>query len=180
MTDGLCQCGCGQPAPIATMTDRKYGAVRGEPRRFIQGHNAKLSRKADVDFIEDPTTHCWVWQLSKNIHGYGQMWSRKVGRPDGAYRVYYEDLVGPIPPGLSLDHLCRNRACVNPGHLEIVTIGENVLRGESAGAKNARKTHCPKGHPLSGDNLYVNAKGKRRCRRCTLESNRRSRARSAA
>lgn len=74
---------------------------------------------------------------------------------------------GPIPEGLVIDHLCRNRGCVNPDHLEAVTQRENILRGEGLAAANARKTHCPKGHPYSGENLYVvPSSGRRQCRIC--------------
>jgi hypothetical protein len=74
-------------------------------------------------------------------------------------------LVGPIPEGKQLDHLCRNRACINPEHLEPVTAKENILRGESFSAKNARKTHCIHGHELSGDNLRILKHG-RVCLEC--------------
>ena len=90
---------------------------------------------------------CWVWTAWRIKNGYGriQLTSRK---PALAHRAVYEILVGPIPEGLTLDHLCRNRACVNPSHLEPVTMRENALRGIGPTAINARKTHCPKGHPF--------------------------------
>lgn len=74
--------------------------------------------------------------------------------------------VGPIPEGMDLDHTCRNRGCVNPEHLEPVTTQVNTLRGIGPTAENARKTHCKHGHPLEGDNLYVDPEGKRKCRAC--------------
>lgn len=125
------------------------------------------------EFIEEPEMHCWLWQRSKLTAGYGQ-----VGRGIPAHRVVYEELVGPIPEGLQLDHLCRVRACVNPGHLEPVTRRENLLRGESPAAKHARKTHCPKGHPFEGENLYVDPRGQRGCKTCRREQLRAFRSRS--
>jgi hypothetical protein len=119
-------------------------------------------------------TPCWVWQLRVDRDGYG--------RTDGrlAHRVSYETHRGPIPEGLTIDHLCRIRACVNPGHLEAVTMAENVRRGESFAALNARKTHCPQGHPLSGPNLMVERNGARRCRACRAERLNRAQGRDVA
>lgn len=103
---------------------------------------------------------CWLWQ--GNVHnGYGRISICKT-----SYRVHryaYTALVGPIPEGLVLDHLCRNKACCNPEHLEPVTCVENVIRGENA---NARKTHCPQGHPYSGDNLHLSPRRNRYCKKC--------------
>lgn len=113
----------------------------------------------------DPKTGCWEWQACRCSGGYGNF--RHKGRVVVAHRLAYETLVGPIPEGLDIDHLCRNRKCVNPHHLEPVTRRENILRGEGQGAKHARKTHCQHGHPLSGENLYINpASGQRVCREC--------------
>jgi hypothetical protein len=116
------------------------------------------------------STQCWAWQGGKN-RGYGSFFAGSGCEPRvvPAHRWSYEQAVGPIPTGLTLDHLCRNRACVNPAHLQPVSNRDNVLRGIGLSAQNARKTKCPKGHPLSGKNLYVDPSGRRQCRACRLE-----------
>ncbi|MDE1854509.1 MAG: HNH endonuclease [Thaumarchaeota archaeon] len=88
-----------------------------------------------------------------------------------AHRFSYQLLIGQIPAGLTLDHLCRNRGCVNPAHLQAVSNRENLLRGKGWSGLNSRKTHCPKGHPLSGDNLSPRwlKKGRRVCLTCIRE-----------
>lgn len=104
---------------------------------------------------------CWLWQGALD-YGYG-----KYSRNKRAHRISYELLVGPIPDGLDLDHLCRNRACVNPAHLEPVAHRENVLRGESVAAKYARRTHCCRGHELTPENTYFQkGRATRHCRAC--------------
>lgn len=111
-------------------------------------------------------------------------WSGKV-RPDGyarsngayLHRAEYERLVGPIPDGLELDHLCRNRACVNVLHLEPVTRSVNTFRGDHP---NRRVSVCPQGHPYSGDNLYQTPQGRRMCRTCMRARTRAQRARRKA
>ena len=117
---------------------------------------------------KDGPDGCWIWMASRDSLGYGQINKGRHG--EGvirAHRVAYELLVGPIPEGLELDHLCRVRACLNPTHLEPVTHRENVLRGTSPVARLARQTHCIHGHPLSGANLYLRPDtGARQCKAC--------------
>src|SRR5438132_7769766 len=109
---------------------------------------------------------CWLWLASDNGAGYGQ-----IARGSGtgmalAHRVSYEFLVGPIPEGMTLDHLCRTPRCVNPAHLDPVPLRENILRGVSPAAQAARKTHCKHGHPFDSKNTYIDPDGIRRCREC--------------
>ena len=119
------------------------------------------------------TTHsyegkpCWIWTATTNNGGYGQFWfdSKDVG----AHRWMYETLVGPIPEGLQIDHLCRVRNCINPKHLEPVTCGENVRRGDHW---CRRKTHCPQGHPYDEDNTLIYRSGSRACKECNRERGR--------
>jgi hypothetical protein len=110
---------------------------------------------------------CWTWQAYTRKDGYGVY---GVGSTTVyAHRFAYESIVGPIPPGMTLDHLCRVRCCVNPEHLEVVGRGENVRRGDAGIARGAQlraRTHCPKGHPYDGDNLGIRPDGSRRCRAC--------------
>ena len=114
---------------------------------------------------------CWRWVRSTNQYGYGQtkMWDKNRL----AHRVAYELWVGPIPDGLELDHLCSNRRCCNPAHLEPVTQAENVRRAA------ARVTHCPQGHAYDEANTYHNGTG-RSCKECRRAAVRRYRARKAA
>lgn len=114
--------------------------------------------------------------------GYGYL--KHDGRGQNAHRVAYQELVGPIPDGYDVDHLCHgadttckggdtcpHRACVRPDHLEAVPSATNKARGQSRAAQRARQTHCKRGHPLSGDNLMTNKRGHRECRACTYAKN---------
>ena len=108
---------------------------------------------------------CWLWAGGIHANGYGYWWDAENKKLLTAHRVVYEALVGNIPKGITLDHLCQNTNCVNPAHLEPVTLKENILRGRGLAARNARKLFCNKGHKLSGENLKIEY-GRRRCREC--------------
>lgn len=114
------------------------------------------------------TDGCWHWAGDINHKGYGRMYAN--GRSIGAHRIGYQMLRGEIPDGMEIDHLCKNRSCVCPDHLEVVTHKENVLRGDNFSAKYARRTHCDRcGLALAGDNLRIqveNGKPRRRCVNC--------------
>lgn len=110
---------------------------------------------------------CWDWKRETHL-GYGREYY--MGRRWRAHRLSYETFVGPIPDGLVLDHLCRNRGCINPDHLEPVTGRENTLRGEGSSAVLAKRTHCNYGHEYTVENTRVTRKG-RACRQCGRERN---------
>jgi hypothetical protein len=123
---GLCLCGCGRSTPNAKWANKAQGLKKGEPTHYLPGHHG---RRSPVDYIVDENG-CWVWQLSQQSTGYGKI---TLSGPNGkrrvaAHRVFFERAKGPIPEGLQLDHLCRNRLCVNPDHLEPVTQMENFRR----------------------------------------------------
>lgn len=114
-----------------------------------------------VDFSDD----CWTWTSWISTSGYGLITIK--GKTVTAHRWAYETLVRPIPEGLVIDHLCRNRLCVNPDHLEPVTNRENIMRGEGVAARRAQQTHCMRGHEFTPENTYVYRDGRaRKCRAC--------------
>lgn len=124
---------------------------------------------------------CWLWTGAKTTEGYGSMVFKNKGQYP--HRVAYEMLVGPIPPGMTLDHYRLNpgprrapcsRACLNPAHLEPATSRENALRGNGRSAENARKSLCPRGHPYDGTGRRGDGRIVRHCKRC-----RNARARAA-
>ena len=107
---------------------------------------------------------CWDWTGYRGKNGYGRLSASY--RERAPYRFSYELVVGPIPAGLQLDHLCRNRVCVNPAHLEAVTSRTNILRGNGVAARYATRTRCAQGHELLGANLALRTDGGRKCRAC--------------
>jgi hypothetical protein len=109
---------------------------------------------------------CWLWQGFLNAHGYGR--TKWQGRNQLVHRIVYELMEAPVPDGLSIDHLCRVRHCVNPGHLEVVTSRENTLRGETIPAEHLKKTHCHRGHEFTPENTYPFGPDKkwRQCKAC--------------
>src|SRR4051812_42998592 len=98
---------------------------------------------------------CWEWTGDKLKEGrgkdYGRFWFE--GKTRRAHKWSYEWFFGPVPEGLVVHHTCENKSCVNPKHLLATTDLENLMASDTTARRNARKTHCPRGHPLSGDNL---------------------------
>jgi hypothetical protein len=141
---------------------------RWAPEPFITRFWAKVVEGETPD-------DCWGWAGSVTDQGYARF---KTKCPDGRWRYLLAHRFSweyahatPVPDGLQLDHLCRNRICINPRHLEPVTNRTNVLRGSGHTAANTRKTRCHRGHPLSGANLSIKANGARRCLTCHREGN---------
>lgn len=106
---------------------------------------------------------CWLWQGSKDRHGYGR--ASHDGKTWLAHRLAYSLTVGPIPEGMCLHHHCRTPGCANPLHLELVTRLENTLRNVSPPSCNRRKTRCDHGHTFDEANTYRHG-GRRQCRAC--------------
>lgn len=122
----------------------------------------------ELNYIPEPNTGCWLWLGSLDRGGYGKLASGAI-----AHRVVYEQHKGPIPEGRQLDHLCRQRSCVNPDHLEPVTRRENVIRGNvSRGADRTGKPFCKHGHALTPENTYT-GRGWDECRVCRREAKQR-------
>lgn len=152
---------------------------RAEARGWCQMHYVRWKKYGDVHAValvhNDPDRRfresytvtdsgCWQWTGWLESNGYARF---TIGQKrTGAHRWAYERFVGSIPPGMAIDHLCRNRACVNPDHLEPVTTRANLLRGETLAAANAAKTHCKHGHKFTPENTVRDGAGNRQCREC--------------
>lgn len=176
MSERQCEfCGI-SPMPPNKRSDARFcqETYRRKGARVKNGHN--VVHPADVRFWsrvnKQAALGCWEWTAAKLASGYGSF--RANNRAYVAHRYAYERLIGLVPDGLQLDHLCRNRACVNPHHLEPVPQSVNVLRGISLPAINARKTHCSRGHEFTPENTYRRPSSPtyRACRECRASTKR--------
>lgn len=165
--------GCTKPAGKARgwceMHYRRWRRHRDphHAKRIVGDDERRFWSKVDVG-------DCWEWLGGRGNHGHGYL--RIARATTMAHRYAWELLVGPIPDGLELDHLCRNPPCVNPDHLEPVTHRENLLRGAGVASQHAARTHCPQGHPYTLENTYDWSNGnrqRRQCKTCHRERNRR-------
>lgn len=123
---GFCHCGCGQKTTISKDTNFNRGLVRGEPHRFLIGHGrcAPIAIRFWEKVKKRGPDECWEWSAGKNAQGYGKI--RINGCPEGAHRVAWSLVNGPIPEGKIVMHKCDNPSCCNIAHLEIGTYGDNV------------------------------------------------------
>jgi len=140
---------------------RKGSNVKGETEE------ARFWEKVSIDYYApsdvDP---CWFWTANKVQGGYGRFWAKS--KHVLAHRWAYEYFREPIPIGLTIDHLCKVTSCVNPNHLEVVSMEENIHRGESPSAINRRKTHCNNGHKYTTETVCLEASPKGFVRRCII------------
>ncbi|MBS7545076.1 HNH endonuclease signature motif containing protein [Ancylobacter oerskovii] len=131
-----------------------------------------------VKFIADPDTGCWNWHGAKQPTGYGTLWNGR--RPEQAHRISYRLFCGEIGEGNEIDHICRNRGCINPEHLRAVPHRENMRVSNTAMGRNAAKLFCKRGHPFEGSNLIITPRGARQCRACVNMLARKYKARKRA
>lgn len=150
--------------PLAVNT--RYGPKSSAQARFWK----HVNRNGPTPAHRPELGQCWVWTASL-VDGYGQFHAE--GKRYQAHRWIYERQHGPIPAGLEPDHLCRNRACVNDSHLDLVTHLENMHRGTSPSARHFRQTHCIRGHAFTPENTYIPpGESERVCLTCQRERRR--------
>ena len=159
--------GCDRRAKGRGLCDRHYLLFKrhGDPEHTRPSHEAIFWSRIRPAQMAAGFTPCWLWNTA-TVGTYGRIWL--TSHTTGAHRFAYTQFRGPIPEGYQADHLCNQRSCVNPWHLEAVTPQMNTLRNTGPSAANATKTHCMWGHPLDEANTYITKKGQRHCRKCGL------------
>ena len=129
--NGLCQCGCGEATPLASKSNTGRGAIKGQPQRYVQGHE---SRRNPQPYVVNLETGCWDWNRYLQPAGYGI--TSLDRKQQLAHRVFYQIWIGPIPDGYDVHHRCANRHCVNPAHLQAL---EHIKHMALHAAHRARK-----------------------------------------
>ncbi len=156
------------PLWIGKIKDLKYRICVSYFLGIINNSQFRFDRKTPyLNIVE--SSGCWIWNRTLQRTGYGIYTMNGRRKSSYPHRSFYEFFNGPLVNGLTIDHLCRNRACCNPEHLEQVTKKENTLRGMSPPAVNARRTHCVNGHEFSKENTHEtpnNPRVKRYCKQC--------------
>lgn len=168
----VCDCGVRKTVSINDLTagrTKSCGCLRRDvlkerARTLADKFWEKVNKDGPIPAYRPDFDPCWLWTAAVNANGYGIMFTREESTL--AHRISFALSGRIVPAGTQLDHLCRVRHCVNPKHLEAVTPRVNTHRGYT----NATKTHCPQGHPYSGDNLYLSPRGNRQCRECVRRS----------
>jgi hypothetical protein len=173
--------GCEESRQAKQMCWKHFNRWRnhGDPLKQVhymdlrESFRARADKNGPVPEERPSLGPCWLWTGGTN-GTYGKI------RNLYAHRVSYELSKGQIPAGLQIDHLCRNTVCVNPDHLEAVTGRTNLLRARGFAARQAAQTECIHGHPLAGDNLYVDKRSRRHCRECRSRRSQEARAKKQA
>lgn len=160
--------GCGKPKAARGWCSMHYSRYRRHGDPLIQSEWRKwtFQDRTEGKYLVTESG-CWEWQGARQDRGYGVL--TVLGYQIRTHRYFYESLVGPVPDGLELDHLCRNPPCVNPEHLEPVTHAENMRRYSESHVNSfpsLENSHCPHGHAMTEENTYVKPNGGASCREC--------------
>lgn len=151
----------------------KYGDLKERLKTYVRFPPSGLTKKETLLFhaVRNRKTGCWDWLGDMNQKGYGRLFYN--GKKHSAHRVSFEMFNGPISEDLEIDHVCENRKCVNPAHLQQITHRQNIRNGRLMKSRRIPKTHCPQGHPYQGDNVLWTRGGYQYCRQCRRDYDKR-------